>query len=97
MTDLSQPLPPFDPATPKPNSTINPPDRVAMTPTWDPSAPSKDAALTRIASAEVNGEFSAHPDGSNPSCLEAVAGGGHLDSDHLDSGGQVGERRRYPY
>jgi len=89
-------LPPFDPASPRPNSTINPPERVAMTPTWDVAAEGqkKDVAAAAIAPPNVNGEYGAL-DGSNPSTLEQLQGGAFLDSDALLGAG--GEKRRYPY
>ena len=78
-------LPPFDPVTTKPNSTINEPERSPMLPTWDPDAPSKDADLVRITAANPNGEYGVL-DGSNPAQLEDHAPGAFLDSDALQGG-----------
>ena len=83
-------LPPFDPATTKPNSTINPPERSPMVPTWDPTADNKDAALVRIDAANLpGGEYSSDgADDSNPVKLEAMAAPAFWPSDKLDGGGQ---------
>jgi hypothetical protein len=93
---MSADLPPFDPASPKPNSTINPPERVAMTPSWDVDAEAqkKDVAAAAIDSPNVNGEYGTL-DGSRPATLERLQGGAFLDTDALLGAG--GEKRRYPY
>ncbi len=56
-----------------------------------------DAVITRIASAETDGEFTAYPDASNPHRLEEQGGGAFLDADHLATGGAEGEKACYPY
>ena len=65
-------MPPFDSKSPAPASTILPPERVPMVPTWDPAAPSKDADAAVIAPAETNGEYGTL-DGSSPAALGGTA------------------------
>ena len=68
MTDLSGQLPPFNPAEPKPNSTLGPiaDQNIKALPTWLPDAPNKDAALAKIADANTDGTYGvlngSHPD-----------------------------------
>ncbi len=78
-------MPPFDAKSPKPNSTILPPERSPMLPTWDPDAPSKDAQLAVIAAAVVNGEDATAYDCA-PVTLEKIAPGAFLSSDELQGG-----------
>jgi hypothetical protein len=64
-------------------------------PSGDPSLrqDQKDAQLVRVAPAELNGEYSAAPDGSNPVALEDNAPGAFASSSDLLFGRLSGQPR----
>jgi hypothetical protein len=78
-------MPPFNQNSPKPNATIEVPERSPMLPSWSPEAEfqKRDVTQARIAPAETSGEFTYVVDGSNPGQLERCQGGAFLDSDFL--------------
>jgi len=87
-------LPPFDPKTSKPNSTILPPERVPVPArkTWAPDGteqgrgPRADRRPLNTTGAPDGTLYSSGLDGSNPATMEKLAGGAFLSSDKLLTG-----------
>jgi hypothetical protein len=65
--------------------------RIKQVPTWDPTAPTKDAALVRIDPANLpGGDYSTDgADDSNPAKLQATGGGAFLSSEQLLTGSRA--------
>jgi hypothetical protein len=90
-------MPTFDANSPKPNATINTPQRSPMLPTWLPDAGHRDAALAVSHPAETDGEYTQiGQDGSRPHLLENQAPAAHAESDSLHSTARPAPRR-HPY
>jgi hypothetical protein len=94
-TPLGSPLPPYDPSTTKPNSTINTYDAIhapPMLPTWDPTAEEQkaDVKLAVVHPAErgcaPDGTCFGSQDGAHPRHTDATGAALTSDALHLGTG-----------